>query len=50
MSVGYRYISFEDAPTQFFHFEDARTKFFHDEDALTEEQWRADAPAVQIEN
>ena len=38
MSVGYWYISFENAPTQ----------FFHDDDVLTEEQWRAKAPAEQV--
>jgi hypothetical protein len=39
MRVGYWYISFEDAPTQ----------FFYNEQPLTEELWRARAPANQIE-
>ena len=38
MSVGYWYISFENAPTQ----------FFRDEDVLSEEQWRAGAPTDQV--
>ena len=38
MSVGYWYISFKDAPTQ----------FFRDEEMLTEAQWRAEAPPHQV--
>ena len=38
MSVGYWYVRFTDAPTQ----------FFRDEEALTEAEWRAGAPANQI--
>ena len=39
MSVGYWYVRFTDAPTQ----------FFRDEEVLTEAQWRAGAPADQLE-
>ena len=38
MSVGYWYICFENAPTQ----------FFRDEEVLTEDQWRTAAPEDQV--